>query len=126
MKDSTHDLIMEIEDMEDLKKFNKFEFKNPYKLNFIVYWNSSKCFAEYAKYPNPLKAFRIWLNKKERCGYFPSVSAETKHGESIGTDFSALDLHITWPYNYAMEYQKFLDRVTDHVEYLKEHRPEDL
>ena len=123
MKQETSNLISNISTEEDLKKFNKFEFNNKHKIAFFVYYNTAKCYSEHHETTSPLKAFRLWRNKKSRCGYLPSISVNER---GINVDFSSSDLEFHDPANIARSYQYFLDRLSDNIAYVEETNPGQL
>ncbi len=129
MKEETHSEILKIDNEEDMMKFNKFDFKNPYKLRFDVLYTSAKNTSKSSNYTSALEAFRSWWKKPFRFGHLPMITVRTRYGDFEGStplDFDARSIDGYAPFQTVLAYQKFLDKVTDYVAFLEESHPEVL
>ena len=117
MKNKTLQLIAAVKTEEDMMKFNKFDFKNEYKVRFLVFSSTATCENKVSEYSGPLKAFRSWNKKKIRCAHLPFVVVRTK-GMNITFDVTDLETHT--PYGKTMAYQEFLYKVSERIQYIED------
>lgn len=129
MNEETHEAILSIGNEEDMLKFNKFDFKNPYKLRFDVIYSSAKGRVKSSNYTSALEAFRSWWKKPVRVNTLPMITVRTRYGDFEGStpfDFDARSIDGYAPFQTVLAYQKFLDKITEYVAFLEESHPEAL
>lgn len=117
MKNDTLQLIAAVKTEEDMMKFNKFDFKNEYKVRFLVFSLTATCENKVSDYATPLEAFRSWNKKKIRCNRMPFVVVRTR---SMNIIFSIADLETHTPCEKTMGYQKFLYKVSERIQYIED------
>ena len=117
MKNDTLQLIAAVKTEEDMMKFNKFDFKNEYKVRFLVFSSTATCENKVSEYSTPLKAFRSWNKKKIRCNHMPFVLVRTR---GMNITFSLADLESHTPYGKTIAYQEFLYKVSERIQYIED------
>ena len=131
MKDETFENIMSIKSEDQLLRFNKFEFKNPRKIKFVLFNTTLTQEGKTREFTSALEAFRAWYKSLGKNTKSPFILIATpfpmdQPGQPVytGLSFDHRDLEVYTPAQITLAYQKLLDRITDLVKSLVEQHPE--